>query len=255
MTDHSKIRMFKIGICDSNIEVIKKYTDFLEEWLKSEKKKYQQTKLKIYGFLKKEEIDEYLKNGQNMLDLLIQDIEMEKKDGIKTTEEIKKGEQNVVVVFLTDHIQCDLESRLLTNTFYCLKDNMEEWLPIMIDKLWQMEKGDEEILEWSWRKKKNMIPIKDIIYCERDLRITYLYYTGGNVKCHLKLDELEEKLNRKKKNFCRCHNSFLVNLSYVEKIEKDGLILSDGDILPISRSRKKETLKHYEELKGNQIIF
>ena len=39
MTDHSKIRMFKIGICDSNIEVIKKYTDFLEEWLKSEKKK------------------------------------------------------------------------------------------------------------------------------------------------------------------------------------------------------------------------
>ena len=34
MTDHSKIRMFKIGICDRNIEVIKKYKDFLEEWLK-----------------------------------------------------------------------------------------------------------------------------------------------------------------------------------------------------------------------------
>ena len=48
---------------------------------------------------------------------------------------------------------------------------------------------------------------------------------------------MEEKL--KDYTFYRCHNSYLVNLDYVEAIEKENVII-DGKRIGISRSRKKD---------------
>ncbi|MEO2817362.1 LytTR family DNA-binding domain-containing protein, partial [Flavonifractor plautii] len=48
--------------------------------------------------------------------------------------------------------------------------------------------------------------------------------------------------------FARPHNSFLVNLDFVDRIQKANLLLTDGTEIPISRNRKKlfdEALFHF----------
>lgn len=40
--------------------------------------------------------------------------------------------------------------------------------------------------------------------------------------------------------FSKCHNAYIVNLSYVEGVRKEEVLLTSGIVLPISRARKKE---------------
>ena len=57
------------------------------------------------------------------------------------------------------------------------------------------------------------------------------------------LKEVEEKLD--KSIFSRCNNCFIVNLGFVEKIDKNIVTLESGDNLEISRSRKKPFLDDF----------
>ena len=42
-----------------------------------------------------------------------------------------------------------------------------------------------------------------------------------------------------KSNFCEIHKSFVVNMRYIVKYEKNNITMKNGDILPISRSMQK----------------
>ena len=57
------------------------------------------------------------------------------------------------------------------------------------------------------------------------------------------LDEIED-------NFLRAHQSFAVNMAYIKKLEHTEVELTNGDRIPISRSKYKEAkekLIHYLE--------
>ena len=49
-----------------------------------------------------------------------------------------------------------------------------------------------------------------------------------------KLDMYEEKL---KNSFVRVHQSYLVNMTYIKRIDKKNLQLQDDTILPVSKSK------------------
>jgi DNA-binding LytR/AlgR family response regulator len=40
--------------------------------------------------------------------------------------------------------------------------------------------------------------------------------------------------------FSKCHNAYLINLSAVEAVQKEEVVLTSGTCLPISRAKKKE---------------
>ena len=58
------------------------------------------------------------------------------------------------------------------------------------------------------------------------------YVTAGPLK------KFEEMLGGH--GFSKCHNAYIVNLSYVEGVRKEEVLLTNGTVLPISRARKKE---------------
>ena len=78
--------------------------------------------------------------------------------------------------------------------------------------------------------------------CDRQLCFQY-----GNKKLyfHRKMSVLEEQLPSEQ--FFRCNNSYIVNVDYIEKIEKDlnrhKITLITGEVLPLSRDLKKELTK------------
>ncbi len=52
-----------------------------------------------------------------------------------------------------------------------------------------------------------------------------------------KLSQVLHRLN--KNNFCEIHKSFVINLRYIAKYEKNSITMTNGDIIPISRSMQK----------------
>jgi two-component system LytT family response regulator len=90
-----------------------------------------------------------------------------------------------------------------------------------------------------------MIQVNSITYCEADSNYTILHLKEKKkkvVSCTLK--EIEELLEDH--SFVRVHRCYLVNLNEVEKYVKgEGgyLVMSDGSVVDVSRSKKEVLLR------------
>ncbi|WP_298545574.1 LytTR family DNA-binding domain-containing protein [uncultured Aquimarina sp.] len=88
-----------------------------------------------------------------------------------------------------------------------------------------------------------MIRISDILYCLAEGSYTLIYLVNKNhlvVSKNLKF--YEDLLTRY--NFIRIHNSSLVNSAYIKEISKSEggfVMMDDGKILSMSKSRREET--------------
>ena len=92
----------------------------------------------------------------------------------------------------------------------------------------------------SFHDSYQVINLDELIYCESDKGYTTFYCVDG--KKHLvskTLKDFEDRLLEAK--FQRPHQSFMINMKFVDKYDKSGTIyLKNGTKIPVS-SRKKET--------------
>ena len=88
------------------------------------------------------------------------------------------------------------------------------------------------------------ITIDNIIYCEADNNYTIFHLLNGHKTVISKtLKDIEAMLNHQ--HFQRVHQSFLVNLTHIRKyVKKNGghLVMSTGDTIAVSRSKKEELI-------------
>ena len=95
------------------------------------------------------------------------------------------------------------------------------------------------------------IPLKDITYCQSESNYTTFYLLNGKKIITSKtMKEYEQVLECN--GFYRIHNSFIINLNFVEMVVKGdgGSIIVNGARIPISRTKRPEildVLKRYHE--------
>lgn len=96
-----------------------------------------------------------------------------------------------------------------------------------------------ETLILSLQDSFQVIELNNLMYCESDKGYTTFYCNNGEKHIASKtLKEFEERLLMA--NFTRPHQSFMVNLKFIDKYDKSGVIhLKNGQKIPVS-SRKKE---------------
>ena len=82
-----------------------------------------------------------------------------------------------------------------------------------------------------------LVRIRDITYIEVFNYTTIIHTIKGQHQVRTPLKGFEA--NFRSNGFARPHNSFLVNLDFVDHIQKSSLFLTDGTDIPISRNRKK----------------
>ncbi len=99
--------------------------------------------------------------------------------------------------------------------------------------------NDDSTLILSLHDSFQVIDLNELLYCESDKGYT-TFYCANNKKYVVSktLKEFEERLLNA--NFTRPHQSFMVNLKFIDKYEKSGVIyLKNGKKIPVS-SRKKD---------------
>lgn len=80
--------------------------------------------------------------------------------------------------------------------------------------------------------------IKDICYIETCDRKVLVHTVNSTIPFYEKMQFLEDKL--KNFFFYRCHNCYIINLEYLEKIISLDAYLVTGICIPISKNRKKK---------------
>lgn len=92
--------------------------------------------------------------------------------------------------------------------------------------------------------------IRDIIYCKADGCYTSFYLKGGETLVSSRnISSLEGKFPSD--SFFRTHKSYLVNIHELETyIRKDGgyLVLSNGDMVPVSTRKREQFLKFVDKV-------
>lgn len=99
--------------------------------------------------------------------------------------------------------------------------------------------NNDDTLILSLQDSFQVIDLKELLYCESDKGYTTFYLNNG--KKHLASKSLKEFETQLLKNsFTRPHQSFMVNIKFIDKYEKSGVIhLITGKRIPVS-SRKKD---------------
>ncbi|MEL6810957.1 MAG: LytTR family DNA-binding domain-containing protein [Bacteroidota bacterium] len=100
--------------------------------------------------------------------------------------------------------------------------------------------GTHDTLILSLHDSFQIIELKDLMYCESHKGYTTFHLEDG--RKHLASKPLKEfEVQLEKHTFTRPHQSFMVNLGFIEKYDKSGTIhLKNGKKIPVS-TRKKDT--------------
>jgi len=103
----------------------------------------------------------------------------------------------------------------------------------------QVWSRDESKLILSLQDSFQVINLHELLFCESNKGYTTFYLNGG--KKHVASKPLKEyEAQLKRANFTRPHQSFMVNLRFIDKYDKSGVIyLVDNQKIPVS-SRKKD---------------
>ncbi len=158
------------------------------------------------------------------------------------------------IIFITAYEEYALQALKIGAVDYLLKPVDLEELDIALQKIKQLpipeQKQQIKKVQQAWHKENpalilsfqdcfQVINLSELMFCESDKGYTTFYCNNGKKYMVSKtLKEFEERLAEA--NFVRPHQSFMVNLQFIDKYDKSGIIfLKNGKEIPVS-SRKKE---------------
>lgn len=158
------------------------------------------------------------------------------------------------IIFITAYEEYALQALKIGAIDYLLKPVDIEELQIALQKVSQLpiteQKQQINTVKQLWNSEGSklivslhdsfqVIDLNELMFCESDKGYTTFYcYDGKKHIVSKTLKEFEDRLSEA--NFTRPHQSFMVNLKFIDKYEKSGVIyLKNGKKIPVS-SRKKE---------------
>jgi two-component system LytT family response regulator len=200
----------------------------------------------------------------NNPELVFLDIEMPVMNGFEMLE--KFNEIPFAIIFTTSYDQYAVKALHFSALDYLLKPvdpkeliyavnkvkeqrqlPMHEQFQILLSKIHDNDHHFNKIAVPT-SEGFELIPVDQIIYCEANDNYTHLFLKNKTkiIACRT-LKEMEE-LFEEFPFFVRVHHSYLVNLNEVVKYfrgEGGHLVMSDGQTVNVSRSRKEELLKFF----------
>lgn len=167
---------------------------------------------------------------------------------------------NFKVIFITAYEEHALRALKIGAVDYLLKPVDIDELQIALQKVIQLPLSQQtqqvQIARQAWSNEDStlilslhdsfqVIDLNELLFCESDKGYT-TFYCNDNKKYLVSktLKEFEERLS--KANFTRPHQSYMVNLKYIDKYDKSGVIhLKNGKKIPVSFRKKEQFLNTF----------
>ncbi|MDO4328291.1 MAG: LytTR family DNA-binding domain-containing protein [Lachnospiraceae bacterium] len=229
--------MFRIAIVEDNAHDAARLKKYLMQYAKEKEQKFT-----ILEFSDGEDITtDYTAD----YDLILLDIEMKFMNGMKAAEKIRKMDQDVVIIFITNTPQYAIQGYKVNALDYILKPiSYFSFSESMNKALKRVKRTEKEYIVISTKGGKMKVDVSQICYVEV-LDHTLIYHTTtGNFIGKGTLRDVEKQLNPKK--FFICSRCCLVNLDYVDNYQGN-TVFAGGDAIQISRNRRKMFLDALNE--------
>lgn len=203
----------------------------------------EQTDFTLTGYQDPEELKEELLVRPDECQLLLLDVEYGEKNGIELARDLRGKLTECSIIYLTFYADFVFECFDTKPLCYRLKPVDWEKMGKLILKDYR-ERFLKTLLNLKVGGKPISIPYQEIYALEA---------VSHHVRIHLKnqrtlewngaLSKLEQEISNR--CFCKCHNSYLINLEHVTEFLKEEVKMDDGSFFPVSRRFYASSMKQY----------
>lgn len=233
----------RIAICDSDGDFIKHELDAIENYC---------AHLNLQVFFDVYTSPTSLLNGEvEKLQVVFLDTIFASIDGISLAKLIHQRNREVVVVFVTEHVQYAIDGYKVGAFRYILKNKFDSEIKMLMEDLISKLFVEADSITLNSNDSNERIPLRDIIYIEGTGHRQVLVFTSGDSRplaCRGYLSAFEESL--RSKGFVRLQRGFLANMRYIKRIKSYNATMSNGVVIRTSTKKYQEILKLYNSWKS-----
>ena len=177
-------------------------------------------------------------------DAVFLDIDMPVMNGLETAKKIRELGSDMNILFVTNYASLAIDGYGVDALDFVVKpvkyEDVSRALEKVIAKV-QNETGEDKIVI-RVKNGYRTVKVNSIKYIEVNTHDVFYYTLNETYRTREVLKDIEKNLNNP--SFVKCSSSYLINLDYVDAIDKDDVRI-DGKRIKIARTRKKEFLKAF----------
>lgn len=185
-----------------------------------------------------------LKGGE--YDLVLLDVLVPGAGGLQTAQELRERDKNVRLIFVSASPEFAVESYSVGAYYYLLKPIDADFFFGLMDKIrGELSAQVEQGFILKSRDGVVRIDFARLAYVEVINKTLFFHLSDGTVReAAATLADFEGQLLAREE-FLKTHRSYLVNLSYVQVVDTNCVVMKDGHNVPVSRQRRGQVQKAY----------
>ena len=222
----------KILIYDDDLEELTQLSELLESLLKK-----RHIQADVQGVSTQQDFHNYL--AQEEPDVVFLDIYLDDEAmGTELAKELREAKKNFSLIFVSTSNSHAWESYAVGADYYLLKPVTEASLGFVLDKL-DVFHPTQLITIYTGRRYLSF-NIDKIVAIEIRDKLCYIHTVSGIVQEYCPLYTFEELLQHD--CFLKVNRSVIINMHYVEGLEEDTFVMSDG-LRAVVRSREQKQMR------------
>lgn len=184
-----------------------------------------------------------LEAGQDRYQLILMDVRFGPDNGLAVAAALRESGAAFSLIYITNHRDFVFNSFDTRPLHYLLKPVDEEKLAGLVREDYRRRYQDVRLYLKSGARH-SALAFQDIVAAEAALHRVLLHLRdGGAEEWSGTLKELAPQLPGW--CFCRCHNSYFINLAHVTELVRYEARLDNGKTIPISKRYYKSAIERY----------
>lgn len=226
----------RIAICDDEEVFNRQTVELINSMLAKP------TECDIITCLSGEELLEKYKTER--FDIIFLDIEMGGMNGMDTAREIRKTDENVIIVFLTSYQEFAPDGYEVNAYRYLIKNQPAYIYEKQFKSIFDEYSQKHKCFMINDRNDKICIHLKDICFFEVMNKNVTVHTVVKSYEYIGKLSNIEEQLQNDD-SFIRTHKSYIVNVAQIDTIRNFDILMKNSENALMSRNLKKSVVDKY----------
>lgn len=221
-----------IWVCDDCLEVCNELETIILKYSEIYNKK-----LNVLAFDSGESLLKYIRLGERC-DLIFLDIELVNISGVNVAEMMRREMRDYItqIVFVSAISSYAMQLFKVQPLDFILKPIKEEVVFEMIDLCETIMKQKQMLFRYQFGFGEQSVLFEDIVGFFSEGHKIIIRTTDGDREFYGKLKDIMDDLPN---TFIQIHKSYIINTSYIVEYKYEYVILYNGDILNISRPKRK----------------
>lgn len=232
--------MTRIALIDDEAEFSEHLSSLLKRYFEERDENYS---IKVFS-----SAEQFLNQYRPIYDIVFMDIELNGEDDLAAAKKLRALDDKTILFFCTRLAQFAIQGYKVRAEDYFVKPVAYQDLKLSMDVAMQKLAKDQNPVSLNVAVKNGVrrLALSEIRYIESKGH-TIIYHLGEEVLPVRgnSLSSMEKKL--RPYGFACCNASFLVNLNYCASLVGNNLSLSDGTIINVTRTKRREFIRILSE--------